>query len=143
MTPDRRAQQNHHWYDVGTWSATALSRLLASYAILQGATVSLYGPDRWATSPALQVALTLPGKTTTWGTVLLLAGSLALYGSITRRMRLTFTGHGLAGLWSMFFAVSMARSLLPGAAGPTTGVFVYGAESVCFLVLAYGAWRLR
>lgn len=145
MQPDRRVQQDRraHWYDVGTWSATALSRLLASYAILQGATVILYGPDRWTSSPALQTALSLPGQTVTWGGWLLLAGTVALYGSVTRRMHLTFAGHALAGMWSMFFAVSMSRSLLPGAAGPTTGVFVYGAESVAFMVLAYGAWRLR
>lgn len=136
---------NHsdEWADVGTWTATALSRLLATYAICQGLTVVAYGPDRWQTSPALRVALDVPGATATWGGALLLAGLIGLAGSLTRRPRLTAAGHGLAGLWSMFFAVSMADALLPGSTGPTTGVFVYGAESVAFVVLAFGAWRLR
>lgn len=138
-----RRQPHAQWVDVGVWTATAVSRLLATYAIAQGLTVIVYGPDRWLTSPALQAALELPGRTTTWGAVLLLAGLVGLFGSVTRRMHLTALGHALAGMWSMFFAVSMTPALLPGSGGPTTGVFVYGAEAAIFLTLAYGAWRLR
>lgn len=131
------------WADVGTWTATAISRSLASYAILQGTVVLAYGPDRWQTSPALQTALQVPGQTATWGVALAVAGLVGLYGSLRKKMHLTAAGHFAAGLWSMFFAISMARYLLPGTAAPTTGFFVYGAESVVFLTLAYGAWRLR
>ena len=130
------------WQSVGVWTATAVSRTLASYAIVQGVTVAAFGSHRWASSPALQTALQLPGRTTTWGVVLAVAGSIALFGSLTRQMALTSVGHWLAGLWSLFFAVSQVPVAL-NSSTPTTGIFVYAAEAVLFFTVAVGAWRLR
>jgi hypothetical protein len=128
--------------DLSQWVVQALSRLLATYAIFQGATIILGGPERWQ-GQAFITALTFPGAPASWGFALLTFGSLALAGTFTPRMRLTACALFLVGVWSLFFTITLAKTALEVPTAATTGVFVYGHMTVtaCVLAVTYGRSR--
>lgn len=119
-----------------------LTRLFATYAIVQGAGIILGGSQRWSSSKALATALALPGAPATWGALLLLAGALALYGTF-RSPRVTRIGCFGISVWSFCFALALVPNLVTSFTASTTGVFVYGKDAIAAMVLAVAYRHVR
>lgn len=121
--------------DLSRWVVQALTRLLASYAIVQGFVIIIGGPRRWG-SPTLAVAMQVPGAPATWGIVLMVFGAFALLGTFTVQLRLVAWSIGLVGAWCMFFSVSQLIVVSHDQRAGTTGVGTYATLAVVALVLA-------
>ena len=125
--------------DLSQWTVQSLTRLTATYAILQGCGIVLGGRDRWG-SQALRIALAVPGAPASWGWVLLGLGVLALALTFHRRSRgVLFAMLGIAS-WSMFFAVALTPTVVEnGSRVATTGPLTYAfiAVTACVLGMAY------
>jgi hypothetical protein len=124
------------------WVVQALTRLLATYAILQGVFIVLGGRERW-TGRSLATALLLPGAPASWGVVLAFFGVLCLLGTFTTRMTLTAAGAFGIGAWSIFFAASQLITFFQAPNVPTTGIFTYSHLAVSACVLAWLYWKSR
>ena len=125
--------------DLAQWTVQALTRLTATYAVVQGAGIIIGGPDRWG-SRALRVALSVPGAPASWGWALLGLGILTLALTFYNRHRLVLVSMFGIATWSMFFAVSLTPSVLEqGSRVATTGPLTYGfiAVAACVLGVAY------
>lgn len=124
--------------DLAQWVVQALSRLLATFAILQGAAIILGGRDRWQGS-GFTVAMTVPGAPATWGWALLGFGAAALWATWAPKRRVAAVALTGIGAWCLFFAGSFVKVVLDIPNAPTTGIFTYGFMAVfaCVLAVAY------
>lgn len=122
--------------DLSRWVVQALTRLLATYAIVQGFVICIGGSERWR-GAALAVAMQVPGAPATWGVALGIFGALALAGTFIVRMQLTSASLWLVGAWCMFFALSQFLVVVKDPHAGTTGVGTYTVLAVASYVLAY------
>jgi hypothetical protein len=121
--------------ELSRWVVQAMARLLATYAIIQGVVIVTGGAQRWG-SPALAIALQVPGAPATWGVVLGTCGAIALGGTFLVNMRLTAAALWLIGAWCMFFAISQLLVVVKDNHAGTTGVGTYAVLSIAASVLA-------
>lgn len=127
---------------VSQWILLSLTRLFATYAILQGAAIIVGGRDRWR-GPSFATALEVPGAPESWGWALGVFGAVALYGTFRSLMATTALAMFLVGVWSTFFAGSFVVSLFRVENAATSGIFTYGCMAVTSYVLAVGYWQSR
>lgn len=127
---------------VTQWVVQALTRLFATYAILQGLGIILGGRIRWS-SVAFRDALTVPGAPSSWGVVLGLIGAWALAATFSRRHKNITTAMGCLSAWHGVFALFFATAALDSHTAATTAVWVYGTVCVCCCVLAGAYWQSR
>lgn len=127
---------------IAQWTTQAFARLLATFAILQGMTIMLGGERRWSESQ-YDTAQLVPGAPGSWGVILFLTGAVALYGSLTCRLRVAVGGLVAAGVWCAFFAIALAEAILtiPGAAA--TPFTTYSILTVAFMLAAAAYWQSR
>lgn len=121
------------------WTVQALTRLTATYAIAQGAGIVIGGRHRWG-SPALRLALSVPGAPASWGIVLFLFGGVALALTFARHPKLVVWPMLAIASWSFFFALALAPSIIQaGSHVATTGAPTYAfvAVTACVLGIAY------
>jgi len=123
---------------VAQWTVQALTRLLATFALVQGASIIVGGPGRWR-GPAFALALTAPGAPASWGVALLLCGGVALGCTFANAHTGTFWSMLALGTWALFFAVSFAVTAMRNPHAATTGVWAYFTFSIasCTLGSAY------
>jgi len=125
---------------IAQWTVQTLARLLATYAVCNGAHIIISGRTRF-TGPSYETAMLVPGAPASWGVVLIIAGLLALFGSLTLRPRIACVGLWIGGLWSMFFTITFFASYLSHRAGNPTGMWVYGLLC-CLYYIASAAYRM-
>jgi len=109
------------------------SRLLATFAIVQGITIIIGGPHRWS-GFSYAVALLVPGAPATWGVALLAAGGIALWGSIRDHLNSTALGLFAGGTWCIFFALSFATGAWLYRDANTTAMWTYGVLGILFIL---------
>lgn len=108
--------------------AGVLSVLLGVYGIL----LLTHGQELWALD-TYDPALSVPGRTYTWGGAAVLSSLLLIVGSARRDELVVGAGAGLASLWLTFFSMMFGIAAVRDSnlvAAP--GVLVYG----CMAVLA-------
>jgi hypothetical protein len=120
----------------------ALTRLMATFGILQGVGIIYGGPGRWA-SPSLQVAMMVPYAPASWGVAIAAMGVLAIAGTFLSRHRLTAAAMFGMSAWCLFFALGLLITVLREPKVATTGVPTYFALAVvcCCLSVAYAQSR--
>lgn len=125
------------------WGIQAITRLLAVYAMVQGAGIIAGGRSRWL-SKALALALAVPGAPASWGWALLLLGLTAMVGTLLgftlRRARILLLACWGIGAWSCFFAIALLPSIVAhGSKVATTGspTYVFVGVSACLLGVIY------
>lgn len=128
--------------ELSQWVVQSLSRLLATYAILQGLFIVIGGAARWS-GKSLATALAFPGAPASWGLILFALGVIALACTFRPRMRAVAASLFAIAVWDLFFAVSLLITLLQEPTAPTTGFFVYGHQAVLACVLAVTYVRSR
>lgn len=110
----------------------AISGVLAVLLGVYGVLLLTHGEELWALD-TYGPALSIPGKSLTWGVIAVLSSILIVVGSATRHERVVGAGSSLAALWltffSMMFGVAAVRDENLVAA---PGVLVYG----CMAALA-------
>jgi len=119
---------------IAQWTVQALTRLLATFAIIQGVAIVVGGPGRWR-GPSFTTALSVPGAPASWGIVLGVLGTVALLGTFTRHHTATGIAAIGIGAWSMFFATSFVITAARYEGAATTGIFTYGQLCVASVVL--------
>lgn len=124
---------------VARWMLQAITRLIGTYAIVQGIVILIGGRERWY-SKSFAVALTVPGAPATWGVVLMACGFLALLGTFVR-IRLAGPKVVLVGTmgiaaWCLFFAGSLALTALHDPHASTTGISTYLLFAILSAILA-------
>ena len=125
---------------IAQWTVQAFARLLATYGIANGVHIILSGSSRF-TALSYETAMRVPGAPTSWGVVLVVAGLLTLFGSLTLRPRLAFAGLWIGGVWSLFFAVTFVVSYLKHPGGNPTGMWAYGLLC-CLYYIASAAYKM-
>ena len=125
---------------ISQWTVQALTRLLATFAILQGVGIVLGGPTRWV-GPAFALALSVPGAPATWGITLGALGAVALAGTFSARHSLTGLACVAIGAWSLFFAGSFLITAQCSSTAATTGIFAYGHLCVLACTLGVAYWK--
>lgn len=118
-----------------------LTRLVGTYAIIQGVLIVLGGPRRWQGNPALESALSFPGAPASWGFVALAFGLLALVGTFANRRLAAFGCWGISA-WATFFTITLTKNALESAVTPTTGPPTYALVAIIAVALAI-PWRAR
>jgi ABC-type xylose transport system substrate-binding protein len=131
-----------HWNSIGAWVATAVSRVLAFYAVVQGLNILVLDEKRWS-GPAYHTAMSIPGGPDTWGALLLCAGAVAFLGSVIRHMRWVAVGHTLCAVWAFFFALAFLRAAIVTSTTGTTGVVAYSAIGALSMIIAASAVQLN
>jgi hypothetical protein len=120
----------------------ALTRLLATFGVLQGLGIILGGPGRWG-SPSLRVAMMVPYAPASWGVAIAILGVLAIAGTFLARHRLTSLAMFGMSAWCLFFAIGLLVTVLREPKVSTTGVPTYFALAIvcCCLSVAYAQSR--
>jgi hypothetical protein len=124
---------------IARWMLQAITRLIGTYAILQGIVIIIGGRERWS-GKSFAVALTVPGAPATWGVVLMLCGLLTLLGTFVR-VRLAGPRVALVGTmgiaaWCLFFAASLLLTALADHRASTTGIGTYLLFAILAAILA-------
>ena len=127
---------------VAQWVVQALTRLLATFAIIQGAFIIMGGPERWR-APSFAAAMTVPGAPASWGWALAALGALTLAGTFTAHMRVTAVSAIGIGAWCLFFAISFTITALRDPSAATTGVWAYGTFAVAGSTLGVAYYQSR
>lgn len=122
---------------VAQWLVQALTRLVSTFAIVQGAFIILDGAARW-TAPAWKVAMRVPGAPETWGSALFILGVLGLLGTFVARHRLTSLAMWGIGTWSLFFAISLGAAAFNDPKVSTVGFFTYVTMAITSCTLSVG-----
>lgn len=125
---------------ISQWTVQALTRLLATFAIIQGLAIIAGGPGRWR-GPSFTTALSVPGAPASWGVVLAALGTATLAGTFTRRRSLTGVAAIGIGAWALFFAFSFVVTAMQYRGAATTGIFTYGQLCVSSVVLGVAYWK--
>ena len=113
------------------WAVIQGSRVLTLFAVLQGAAIIVTDAERWS-APAYENALLVPGAPPTWGGLMLVAGTVAMYGGLAQLYRFISTGFYLCGIWCIFFAVLFGKAFFENEDTSAMGLLVYS-----FLTLMY------
>jgi hypothetical protein len=131
--PERRLQPH-----LAQWIVQSLTRLLATYAILQGFAIVLGGTERWQ-SPALATALSFPGAPASWGLILGVLGAVTLAATFRPYLRVVAWCVFGISVWCMFFAGSLFWALLklPNTATTGVGTYTFMALAAALLAVAY------
>lgn len=109
--------------------------VLAFYAIGQGILIILGGDGRWSAIAYITASMA-PGAPASWGWVLLTCGIFAFTGIKNRMYVVGMVSMGIAGLWSMAFAIAFLSSALKYPEANVTAVAVYGKDAVLFILVA-------
>lgn len=120
---------------VATWTVQALSRVLASYALVQGLNLIIGGHQRFSASH-FTVARLLPLAPASWGTMLAAFGVFALIGSLADQRLLIRLGHRLSAVWCLFFSITFVLSAYRNPTAATSVIFSYLFLALCYLVVA-------
>jgi hypothetical protein len=119
---------------VSQWMVQAITRLVATYAIVQGLLIIIGGRHRWS-APSFSTAMTVPGAPASWGVALLVFGVLTLGGTFiltSLGTKLVAVGTSGTSAWCVFFAGSLAVAAWHNPQASTMGVLTY----VLFAVMA-------
>lgn len=111
-----------------------LGRLLAGFAVLQGALIVVSDVDRWS-SPAYQIALKLPGAPPTWGIALLIFGITAFIGTYMCRYALVILGMFACSVWSVFFMICLIDAAILDGHASTQGIVSNGFLALLFALV--------
>lgn len=116
----------------------ATTRLIATFALLQGVFIILGHKERWA-SPAFATALSFPGAPESWGGVLIACGATALTGSLMRKCLVIQCGMVGIAIWCFFFMATFIKTAIENPTAGTTGIWAYGLLGAisCIMTLAY------
>jgi len=118
------------------WVVRSLARIMATYAIGIGVQILIGGPRRFS-GLSYQAALETPGAPWSWGAWALVAGFLALVGTLVGNVRLVAFGMFAIASWAAFFAISFTRAALRYGEANTTASWTYTIPvGVVCLVLA-------
>lgn len=135
--PERRLQP-----DLAQWIVQALTRLLATYSLIQGAGIILGGPDRWQ-GKGLAVAMSVPGAPASWGWALTTLGVICLTATFKPAARTVALSLAGIGAWSFFFAITLAVTTAQTPTVATTGAPTYTLAAIIAGVLAVPYWKSR
>lgn len=108
--------------------------ILSVYAITQALVLIFAHKDRF-TAQGWFTAMQVPGAPQTWGVILGLAGVTLAYGIIKKMWRLAAWASFVAGVWSMFFAVTFFISAIEKGNASLTGIPTYLQNALIFVVL--------
>jgi len=125
---------------IAQWTVQAFARLLATYAIVNGVHIILSGASRFS-AISYETAMRVPGAPTSWGVILVIAGVIALFGTLTFRPSVACVGLWIGGVWSMFFAVTFIASFFKHPGGNPTGMWAYGLLC-CLFYIASAAYKM-
>lgn len=120
------------------WLIQSLTRMLATYAVIQGVGIILGGSARWEGNPALAAALSFPGAPASWGFVLGGCGLVTLTGTFVSARAARYGASGISA-WSLFFALTLAQNVIDSPKASTTGPGTYAflGFTAAFLAVAY------
>ena len=123
---------------IAQWTVQALTRLFATFGLVQGVFIVIGGAGRWQ-APGLAVAMLVPGAPATWGVAIGIIGAIALYGTFRSMLRVTAYAMIAMGAWCLFFATSLILVVIHNDRVATTGVWTYLLASItaCTLSAAY------
>jgi len=130
---------------VAQWAVRAVTRALALYAIAIGLAIIVGGPTRFGGVSYL-VALKLPGAPMSWGVAILLAGAVAMTGTVLGRPPLVGIGLIAAALWSLLFGSAFAIATWQYPEASSTAMWVYFATAAILFLLGsahLSMWKLR
>lgn len=116
------------------WSVQALTRLTATFAILQGIAIIVGGPERWR-GLSFQIALMVPGSPPTWGYLILVAGIVAAVGTFTGSMRAVSYSMFIATAWSGMFAITFIIGAILHGESALTAIVTYSMIAIWFAIL--------
>lgn len=122
------------------WAVQALTRLVATYAVIQGILIVTGGPKRWS-SPGLAVAMSVPGAPASWGISLGIFGLITMCATFTYRQMLVAVGVFMIGVWCFFFCTASLLSVIRTPTTATTGVPTYTVLSIIAMTLAVIYYR--
>lgn len=109
------------------------ARVYATFAILVGIATIGGGRNRWS-AEAYETALEVPGAPATWGVVILLFGSLMMFGALTAHRATLMTGALGCGFWCMFFGVTFLFGTYTNPRVGPLGTIIWGTFAVLFLM---------
>lgn len=116
-----------------------MTRLVGTYAIINGLGIIIGGRRRWEGNPALEAALSFPAAPASWGFVALSLGVLTMVGTFTRSSLAMYGCWGIA-MWAAFFAFTLTVSAFASPAAATTGPPTYTLVALISIALAI-PWR--
>lgn len=125
---------------IAQWTTQAFTRLLATFAVLQGLTIIVGGEKRWSEAH-YETAQLVPGAPGSWGILLLLTGAVAIFGSITGRTKTVMTGLSLSAVWCAFFSIALAEAVFTVPNAATTPLTTYSIFTVAFMLAASAYWQ--
>jgi hypothetical protein len=103
---------------------------MAAGAIVQGAGILLADQSRFA-SPGYSVIRQVPGGMDAWAVALLIAGVVALVGSLTLHFRVKGAGMFLIAIWCFAFGVGAFAAIVANPNAGPTGPVVYFICGYC------------
>ena len=93
------------------WAFRSMAVTICAFAALKGVLILATAGDRWH-PPTYATALEAPGGHVMWGAAILAFGLAGLVGIAARKPLLAAWSLGLAGAWSVFFALTFVLSAL-------------------------------
>lgn len=130
----RRDTERYLRPDSSQWVVQALTRLVCTYAIVQGLFIINGGRQRW-NGPAFETALNVPGAPESWGYSLVIVGAIGLYATLALKMQTVFWAMMGIALWFTFFTLSLLHTAVTNPEAATTGIITYGTLAIACVVL--------
>lgn len=112
-----------------------MSVILVLYCFAQSLGILLGDPLRFS-GIAYSIAVQIPGAPEIWGFVLLSAALSMTLGRLLDQIVWVTFGMGLAGVWSMCFALSFGIAAYNSPEANITAVMVYGKDALIFITFA-------